>query len=582
MRFAFLCSFVCWVVPSVALAQKWLLPEGAAAVYKRDIEVRSTNEPEGLHLPALWHGPDLGGVILASDLDSHARAVAVPPADARDWLMWVCSDLSITRAKKVRLTLPAIQGLMSAQIEVQFEDFDDHGRQSLQGVIRPVGGVARKAEAAADSVVLSGILQGHRVVDLANGRLQSLACEMELFLKSEKEGQTGSNRRVVTDRWEFDSVVEPDTPAFRGMVTDALERAVDALRKELTQLLDRKTRPLPDGNDAYHDHQAGDLALTLLALAKALEDPADSQLQAAWEVLREMPVVGTYSLAVSLMAMEALHTPPGEARALREGSIHEPLERKLSQHDRQLAERWTAALLENIDQTVDAAYLRRWHYGPSGSWDNSNTHYALLGLYAGHLCGVEISDQVWHAAAQHWLEVMVEDGKPARVALMTYQQRDEARAGERVTVSARRAQPIGWSYKDDEPPTGTMTAAGVGCLTLCRSVMRQRGVGTRKQFKEIDAAIAGGFAWLAQDLSYRRNPGNPARHRDWLNYYLYALERACELNSVALVVDRDWYFEGACNIVAKQFPGGSWAGSWDTAFCVLFLKKSSMPTYTGR
>jgi hypothetical protein len=33
MRFAFLCSFVCWVVPSVALAQKWLLPEGAAAVY---------------------------------------------------------------------------------------------------------------------------------------------------------------------------------------------------------------------------------------------------------------------------------------------------------------------------------------------------------------------------------------------------------------------------------------------------------------------------------------------------------------------------------------------------------------------
>ena len=29
---------------------------------------------------------------------------------------------------------------------------------------------------------------------------------------------------------------------------------------------------------------------------------------------------------------------------------------------------------------------------------------------------------------------------------------------------------------------------------------------------------------------------------NWQLYYLYGLERACELNQVALLGDRDWYF----------------------------------------
>lgn len=47
--------------------------------------------------------------------------------------------------------------------------------------------------------------------------------------------------------------------------------------------------------------------------------------------------------------------------------------RQLPAADLALIKEWSDALLDNIDSTVDRAYVRRWHYGPGVEWDNSNS-----------------------------------------------------------------------------------------------------------------------------------------------------------------------------------------------------------------
>jgi hypothetical protein len=86
----------------------------------------------------------------------------------------------------------------------------------------------------------------------------------------------------------------------------------------------------------------------------------------------------------------------------------------------------------------------------------------------------------------------------------------------------------------------------------------------------------------------RSNPGFVDKADSNWFYYLYGVERACELAGVALVQDRDWYYEGALQMMALQQGNGAFpidhpnAQVIDTTcFAVLFLKKATMPAVTG-
>ena len=99
---------------------------------------------------------------------------------------------------------------------------------------------------------------------------------------------------------------------------------------------------------------------------------------------------------------------------------------------------------------------------------------------------------------------------------------------------------------------------------------------------------------MLHNFSVRDNPNGRHYH-----YYIYGLERACELNRVALLGNRDWYFEGA-SMLLGLLDGGS-AGGFrrgparvsrglfqgdltGTCFSVLFLKISAppLPVITGK
>ena len=65
-------------------------------------------------------------------------------------------------------------------------------------------------------------------------------------------------------------------------------------------------------------------------------------------------------------------------------------------------------------------------------------------------------------------------------------------------------------------------------------------------------------------------------------------ERTCELAAVAHIQDRDWYYEGALQLMPHQGRNGAFQPEHPrglaldaTCFAVLFLKKASLAAVTG-
>jgi hypothetical protein len=203
---------------------------------------------------------------------------------------------------------------------------------------------------------------------------------------------------------------------------------------------------------------------------------------------------------------------------------------------------------------------------------------------------VTVPADLWRAAAAHQLEVQCNDiEREVRVLL-----RRHAELGNAGTVggtrTAAKTKARGYAYQEGKAPAyGSMTAAGLTSLVLARAALAQSGQNRSELLPRIDAAIAEAFAWLQAEFSVRSNPGFVGKaHANWY-YYLYGLERACELAGIAWIGDRDWYYEGAVQLLAQQARSGRFppevartSAFEETCFAVLFLKKATLPVVTGR
>ena len=135
-----------------------------------------------------------------------------------------------------------------------------------------------------------------------------------------------------------------------------------------------------------------------------------------------------------------------------------------------------------------------------------------------------------------------------------------------------------------------MTCAGISALLLARDGLRQQRHGDSGLQRRIERAVRDGFAWLAQNFCVRSNPGFAERADNHWSYYLYCLERCCELDRIALLQHRDWYYEGGLQLLANQNKNGSFRPGHSstmmidsTCFAVLFLAKASASgPITGR
>jgi hypothetical protein len=567
----------CQAAVLAAQELRWTLPPHGAALYVRDLRM----QPPDANAPALppWYGAPAAPVVFAGELDAKGQRVVEPPVDLRDVWPRLAFDLARSKPGKVRVEVPATGRLRSLIVDATYGPVADDGTQTIELAVADAPGARADAPELASA---RGALHGSRTLDRANGRLLAAVATGELAFdrpaSAEPPEAARKQRFEVVDRLTFDRLLAPTDAPFRKLVDDGIRKALAAIRRDLERTLGD---PPPKVDDRHFDAQPGELALALLALVKGGADPNDALVKRGYDDLKKRVLDGTYSLACAILAVEALYTPPSEAQELHAGRLKAPLPREVPAADKDLIAGWTKVLLGNVDASVKMPYVRRWHYGPSNSFDNSNTQYAMLGLYAATLCGVDVSAATWTAAANHWLQAKVQAGDPGAPALLSRTEYEQPKPGHTRTAGGK-VPCIGWCYNSPSEPTGSMTCAGVTGLTLCAAALRAQKKTPAKLLHDLDDAARGGLLWLERNFSVRRNPGPAYGWTNWYYYYLYGLERTCELNQVALLGDVDWYFDGAVQLLLQQRPDGSWGGLPDDCFGLLFLKKAALPAITGR
>src|SRR5262249_15647305 len=156
-----------------------------------------------------------------------------------------------------------------------------------------------------------------------------------------------------------------------------------------------------------------------------------------------------------------------------------------------------------------------------GQWDNSNSQYGALGLWAAADVGYTAPQYFWSDVVTHWEACQTDEG--------------------------------GWGYHDSDP-TLTMTCAGVSILFVARDLsVTDAAVGASPP--PLSRSIQRGLQWLDTGdrvLSYQSNhPG----------YALYGLERAGLASGYKYFGNHDWYVELARKVITDQDPQtGGWNG----------------------
>jgi hypothetical protein len=565
----------------------------------RELADRAQRELFGAYRP-----PPL---LLHGELDGKRQFVAIPPGDLRELAGWVAHDLRCgALGGPVQADAWRMFRLGDLLLRGRATPVDAGGWQTLELTVKsaaepaPRGDTNRFVDRFVRPHVLygfDGTLRVRRRLAIAGGkaRLAEFSTELDgrvLRGPAREPAATVCQREAWTHLRTHDN---QDT-AFRTAVADALARGLARLRE---QLQDPRAGGLePEGPDAERSYHGGRLALGLLALVKGGVPKDDPVVQRCRAALGERTLIDTYSLANAVMAIEAFHAPPNEAADLRSGVADRPRRRELPPADLALVQRWTAQLLANVDVRVDRTQLLRFNYTAGERFDNSVNQYGLLGLFSAHLCGVVQPPAVWEAAANHLLSSQSSRGGKLELELVDHRAllRRQARPDVQATVARAFAQANGWSYEepfDDgeaAPTWGSMTCAGITGLAICEAALI--GAAPQKRPKlaaECRRARDDGFAWLAQWMTPRHHPGAIERQNQWFYYYLYSLERAALLSGIALIQDRDWYFEGAMVLVLAQHPDGHWPAELlpeqsveRNAMAILFLRQGTLPVLTGR
>ncbi len=218
-------------------------------------------------------------------------------------------------------------------------------------------------------------------------------------------------------------------------------------------------------------------------------------------------------------------------------------------------------------RNFDNGKLTGWGYTMrevGGSSDNSNTQYALLGLWAGKQAGVKIEREIWESIREFYLRTQEVNG--------------------------------GWAYSVQRPlggPRLTMTTAGLSGLLISgmelntgREKIGLDGKAVGCGIYEENKPLAKALHWIDTHFS-AKDSGDPL---NVLYYNLYGLERAGRLTGQRFFGDHDWYREGCQFLVGEQRENGSWHSTQlleqgnvvPTSFALLFLSKGRTPVLISK
>jgi hypothetical protein len=327
---------------------------------------------------------------------------------------------------------------------------------------------------------------------------------------------------------------------------------------------------------AHYEHATGPTALALLTILKGSMDRKDDRILKSLDWLMGQPLVHTYDVAVSLMALEAFYSPVDANRKTPPAVADKDIETKMDAGHA----RWGASAARWIEQNLAKAM---WSYPSTdaNARDFSNTQYGVLGLYSAARCGFAPDLGVVRRVQETYLRAQQKKGPKVELSIGEGDQ-----AGKTVARSVSEAR--GWTYYDnlDDPAYGSMTAGGISSLVIL-DALRRRANDAKYDVREqvrVRTAIRDGWAWL---LSHWTVKSNALHGRDWLYYYLYGLERCAMLDGVSRLGEHDWYGEGATYLISNQASDGAWrtgkyVNIYDNCFAILFLKRATVRVATGK
>jgi hypothetical protein len=325
------------------------------------------------------------------------------------------------------------------------------------------------------------------------------------------------------------------------------------------------------GKHNHYRNYLGLLGLTLLECGIAADDPSVKQFAALIRA-HEREITQTYELTCAILFLDRL----GEA-------LDRDLIRSFGQRllDGQLeCGAWTYSCLTSDRPGVGANMVDGNRRGPERmpnglpaippmpAWpndrhgggrparqhimyrgDNSNTQFAILGLWV---------------AQRH--------GVPSRTALLANEQYFRST---QLSDGSWAYHPNARNWRD------SMTCAGLLSLAMRYGVAGGQGRDIRPQqtIHVHDGAVNQGLHYLAQALDKITVAGNRIAGvdaRDSL-YFLWSLERMAVIYDLKKIGEREWYPWAAEMLVDVQDRDGQWPGGnpVDTCFALLILKRSN-------
>ena len=217
--------------------------------------------------------------------------------------------------------------------------------------------------------------------------------------------------------------------------------------------------------------------------------------------------------------------------------------------------------------------LEGWSYPGNNVSDNSNTQYALLGLYAAKQAGVQIKDDVWRAIQDYYVRYQMSEsdtsGKWAYYNNAAVGFRDKASLS--MTVAG----------------TCGLIIAGMGLDESEQKLNPATGVAANCGSYSASSPIAKGMNWIGANFKFESDKST--------FYNIYGIERLGRLSGQRFIARYDWYREGCERLVRMQQTDGPDRGAIylpsntidgtktiSTAFSLLFLSKGRTPVLISK
>jgi len=330
----------------------------------------------------------------------------------------------------------------------------------------------------------------------------------------------------------------PPAQAVNAAIERGVEHLLQAQNRDGSWGLDLYERGLD-----WHDLRDGATALALYTLMKCGLAPDHPSLERGAAFLLLSDPRHTYSTGIQLHALGALGVDKHKKR-----------------------------MQELVKLLVELEMPGGWDYPGLNRADLSNTQVAALGFRAASQAGLSVPKGIWTSLVE---------------ATLRYQERPSEIPGTSLLPREQRFM-AGFAYEPGGAASASMTTAG---LTVLGLAAEEEGRVPHALDVKVAEAQALAINWLAQHFSVE---GNPHGEEAWHYYYLYGLERVGAFSGLTHLGGRDWYAEGATQLLKEQRADGGWRmdgrTSWppqpmpiaNTCFGLLFLRKATLSPTVAR